>query len=212
MHAMIPGNDPHPLTRGPARGRGLLLRALVVVVLAVAVRVWVLEVAIVEGDSMARTLRSGDRVLVLKPLRLRRFDVVVLTEPKAPHLTVIKRIVGLPGETVSMVPRTKQIGDRNVVTRDGQLYIDGRPYDEPYATTHVPTVIAPWKLRPGRYYVLGDNRDVSIDSRTYGGVPRNLIHGVACLIVWPLSRFRIIPRDATREPARGRERRLAGEL
>jgi signal peptidase I len=98
-----------------------------------------------------------------------------------------------------MIPRTEKGGGKSVIVNTGQLYIDGVPYDEPYAVSRVPTIVAPWKLNPGRYYVMGDNRDVSLDSRVFGGVPRELIHGVAYVVVWPLSRVHAIPRQAVKE-------------
>ncbi len=198
MEVMTPERN---RARQRARRRtATLVKLLVAVVLGIGLRLWVFEIAIVEGKSMEQTLLPGDRVLVLKPVGLKRFDVVVLTDPKGGE-TVIKRVIGLPEETVSMIPRTKRVGGREVIVGSGQLYINSTPYDEPYATTRMPTVIAPWTTKAGRYYVLGDNRDVSLDSRKFGGVRRELIHGVAYAIVWPLSRARLIPRSGTREAA-----------
>lgn len=143
---------------------------------------------------MDKTLRSGDHVLVLKMLGLKRFDVVVLTDPQA-HETVIKRLVGLPGDILSMVPKVVHVGGREVAS-GGQLYLNGKPYDEPYARSSALTVIQPRKLKPGRCFVLGDNRDDSVDSRAYGAVDRELIHGVAVFIFYPISRMQVIPRTA----------------
>jgi len=171
------------------------------VILGIVVfRLWVLEVAIVEGHSMDNTLHSNDRVLVLKFLGLKRFDVVVLTDPQA-NETVIKRIVGMPGDTISMVPKVVDTGGHEFLG-GSQLYIDGRAYDEPWATSNLPTVLPPRKIRPGKYFVLGDNRDDSIDSRTYGGVHRKLIHGVAVMVIYPLSHARFITRNAQPTPAK----------
>ncbi len=172
--------------------------ALLVLAAIVACRVWVLEVAIVDGHSMEKTLHSGDRVLVLKLLGLKRFDVVVLTDPQEGEIA-IKRVVGFPGDRLSMVPELKKLGS-NTVPVGGQLYIDGQPYDEPYATSKSPQILEPRTIRAGRYFVLGDNRDDSVDSRVYAGVDRNLIHGVAVMVIYPLSRIQIIPRTAQPEP------------
>ena len=173
--------------------------ALLVLLAIVAFRLWVLEVAIVQGHSMEKTLHPGDRVLVLKLLGLKRFDVVVLTDPQEGEIA-IKRIVGLPGDRLSMVPRVEQVGSKQLPV-GGQLYIDGQPYDEPYATSKTPQVLEPRTIREGRYFVLGDNRDDSVDSRVYSGVERELIHGVAVAIIFPFPRIQIIPRKAGPEPS-----------
>jgi len=167
---------------------------LLVILGLVVFRLWVVETAIVEGKSMLKTLSSDDRVLVLKLLGLKRFDVVVLTDPQA-HETVIKRIVAVPGDTVSMVPRVRRARGRTIF-EGSQLYINGKPYDEPYATSTLPTVVSPAKLGPGSYYVLGDNRDDSVDSRAYGPVKRKDVHGVAVLVYYPFSRMGLVPRRA----------------
>lgn len=168
---------------------------VVLVVLAIiAFRIWLVETAIVEGDSMERTLLPADRVLVVKLMGVKRFDVVVLTDPQA-NETVIKRVVGFPGDTVSMVPRVVQSGGRELVG-GSQLYINGQPYDEPYAISALPTVLDPVKLGDDSYYVLGDNRDDSIDSRVYGPVDRKLIHGVGVLVCYPFGRLHMISRTA----------------
>jgi len=182
--------------------------ALLVILSVVAVRLWVLETAIVEGRSMERTLRPRDRVLVLKLLGLKRFDVVVLTDPQAQE-TVIKRIVGLPGDTISMVPGRLNLNGREIIT-GSQLYVNGEAYEEPYATSSLPTVTIPMRLPEGSYFLLGDNRDDSVDSRVYGPVPRKYIHGVAVAVVYPFTRMQVIPRTAVRvaltasAPAAGR--------
>lgn len=201
LHIGEPGPRPEPK---PQRKSLLKSRVtpgmLILVILGIVIfRLWVLEVAIVEGNSMDNTLHSGDRVLVLKFLGLKRFDVAVLTDPQA-HETVIKRIVGMPGDVISMVPRVVKTPKGDAIG-GSQLYIDGEPYDEPWASSSLPTVLQPRKIRPGRYFVLGDNRDDSVDSRAYGGVDRELIHGVAVMVIYPFSHARFITRNARPTPA-----------
>jgi signal peptidase I len=197
--------EPAPQPR-PAPQRRSLLRArvtplmLVLVVLAIVFfRLFVVEMAIVDGGSMDNTLHSGDHVLVLKFLGLKRFDVVLLTDPQT-HGTAIKRIVGLPGDVISMVPRIVKAENTEAIA-GSQLYIDGKPYDEPWAISVLPTVMTPGKIKPGKYFVLGDNRDDSVDSRTYNAVDRNQIHGVAVMVVYPFSHLRFITRKASLTPA-----------
>jgi len=168
--------------------------AILVIGAIVVLRVWVVETAIVEGRSMEPTLHTGDRVLVLKLLSPQRFDVVVLKESDW-GTTAIKRVVGLPGDTVSMVPYVVDRG-RSEIMVGAQLYINGQPYDEPYATSVLPTSMAPTKVPEGSYFVMGDERDGSTDSRRYGPVERSRIHGVAVAVVYPFSQMRAIERGS----------------
>jgi signal peptidase I len=133
-------------------------------------------------------------VLVLKPLAPQRFDVVVLKEPDWGG-NAIKRVVGVPGDTVSMVPRVVGKG-RTRVLLGSQLYVNGQPYEEPYASSVLPRTLAPTRIPDGSYFVMGDNRDLSTDSRQYGPVSRRRIHGVAVAVVYPFSEMRIIKRGS----------------
>lgn len=183
-------------------GRRVTPGMVVLVVGAIAVlRIWVVETAIVEGQSMESGLHTEDRVLVVKPLSPHRFDVVVLKEPDLGG-TAIKRVVGLPGDTVSMVPRPLIERGREVVL-GSQLYVNGQPYEEPYASSVLPESLTPRRVPPGSYFVMGDNRDVSTDSRRYGPVSRGRIQGVAVAVVYPFSQARILTRgqDAGARPA-----------
>jgi len=168
---------------------------LLLVILGLAFfRLWVVETVIVDGPSMETTLVENDRVLILKPLPTKRFEVVVLTDPEE-RIAVIKRVVGLPGDIVQIVPKARA-WRHELVLQGGQLYINGIAYDEPYATSEAPTVVAPVKVPENCYYVLGDNRDESTDSRRYGPVRRDAIVGVAVAVVFPPGRIRAIAGDA----------------
>ncbi len=158
-------------------------------------RLWVVESAYVEGDSMADTLHSGDRVLIIKPIGLERFDIVLLEEPETGEID-IKRIVGMPGEVVSMVPGAVAAGRRQV-PYGSDLYINSQRYEEPYATSVIPTSLTPVKVPQGAYFVMGDNRDDSIDSRTYGAVKRDRIRGVAVAVVYPFGRVKTLVAPET---------------
>jgi signal peptidase I len=171
--------------------------AIAVIAAILGVRLWVIETAIVEGHSMNDALRPGDRVLVLKPQPIRRFDIVVLEDPETGSVA-IKRVVGLPGEMISMVPRVDSSGGREFVY-GSQIYVDGKPYEESYATSLIPSSMPPIRMAEDAYFVLGDNRDASIDSRRYGPVKRGAIRGVALAVVYPPGRMGIIERPA--EPA-----------
>ncbi len=150
-------------------------------------RIWVVETAYVEGASMADTLRPGDRVLTLKVLAPERFDIVVFEEPGEGGID-IKRVVGMPGDVVSMVPPLVVRGGRQFA-RGSDLYVNSRRYDEPYASSLLPSVLAPTKVPENSYFVLGDNRDASVDSRSYGSVKADRIRGVAAAVVYPPGRI-----------------------
>lgn len=165
--------------------------ALAVILAIVALRLWVVESVIVDGDSMADTLKSGEWVLVLKPLAPHRFSVIVFTDPQE-ETTVIKRVIGMPGDTVERLPDPGE----GVVPPERPIVINGVPYHEPYAwyTGHgiIQTVTAP----EDGYFVLGDNRGDSVDSRAYGPVPREKVKGVAVAVVYPFSHLRKIVSEA----------------
>ncbi|MBM3949087.1 MAG: signal peptidase I [SAR202 cluster bacterium] len=136
---------------------------------------------IVRGDSMAPTLRNGDVVLVTGLRRAKagpgRGDVVVVGEAPPGERRSIKRVVGMPGETVR--------------TDEGTLYVGGVPPAEPYLGG-LPAVLGvdteQWALGPDEYLVLGDNRARSTDSRAYGPVERPRIIGRAWWRYWPPGR------------------------
>jgi signal peptidase I len=161
------------------------------IILAIAVlRLWVVEMAYVEGGSMNDTLQQGDRVLILKLLEPKRFDIVVFKDPEEGGVD-IKRVIGLPDENVYMVPKLVGEDDQKMPV-GSQVYINAKPLEEPYTTSLLPKAMAPRKLKPTRYFLLGDNRDVSVDSRDYWGIERKDIRGVAIAVVYPISRVRLL--------------------
>jgi signal peptidase I len=186
--------------RPPQRKKRSLLRTRVTPLTAVLVlgsiavlRIWVVETAYVEGSSMADTLQSGDRVLTLKPLGPERFDIIVFGEPGGDGID-IKRIVGMPGDVVSMVPHVTVVRGREVVL-GSDLYVNSQRYDEPYTAPVMPTSLGPIKVPRDSYFVLGDHRDASVDSRRYGAVKADLVRGVAVAVVYPPASIRLLGRD-----------------
>jgi len=165
--------------------------ALLVIGAIVVLRMWVVETAYVEGRSMQDTLQQGDRVLILKLLKRERFAVVVVDDPEEGG-TDIKRIVGMPGDVVSMVPQVAWIDRSTVIYSGSQLYLNSQPYEEPYATATIPSSLPPMKVPKESYFVMGDNRDDSIDSRRYGPVKKEHVRGVAVAVVFPIDRIRIL--------------------
>ena len=144
----------------------------------------------VEGASMENTLHNGDNLIVDK-LSYRfhdpeRFDIIVFPFQFQDNTYYIKRIIGLPGETV-------QIMD------DGSIYINGEKLEENYGMEVIkPETIGraaePIELGDDEYFVMGDNRNNSSDSRTdmVGNITRETIIGKAWLRIWPVSDFGVL--------------------
>ncbi|MFO7263521.1 MAG: signal peptidase I [Bacillota bacterium] len=161
---------------------------LLAIVLFFLIRTFLFAPLIVDGESMAPTLHSGERLIVTKFVYLwgepQRGDIVVFHATQ--NRDYIKRVIGLPGETVEV--------------RDDRLYIDGKEVPEPYldeyrrktqeAGLKLTEDFGPTKVPEGAYFVLGDNRRNSLDSRMIGVIPKEQIVGRADLVFWPLSSFR----------------------
>ena len=128
----------------------------------------------VRGSSMEPSLHSGQFLIVSRlSYRLsepQRGDIVVFEPPNGATEDYIKRIVGLPGETVE--------------ARDNSIWIDGYRLDEPY-TANPTTYQGTWELGEGQYFVLGDNRDNSSDSSHWGPLPMENLIGKTWLCYWP---------------------------
>ncbi len=162
------------------------LRELIETVLIVLVAMALVNTATarfrIEGSSMEPNLHDGEYVLISKASYWfsspRRGDVVVFRFPHDPSRDFIKRVIGLPGETVAI--------------RDGKVFIDGRPLEEPYIRGPMVYTYGPVTLGPDEYFVLGDNRNASNDSHNWGTLPRSAIIGKAWLIYWPPSRWGLI--------------------
>jgi signal peptidase I len=138
----------------------------------------------VQGTSMLPLLEDSERIIVNKFIYrfhpIQRSDVVVFWYPKDPSVSFIKRVVGVPGDTVELRRGTLYVNDRRVP----EEYV--RPYfndDE----THSKVMV-----EKGYYYVLGDHRNSSNDSRSWGEVPEKYIYGKAVFRFWPLSKIGFI--------------------
>jgi signal peptidase I len=201
---------------GHADWMGSLQSLLTTVVIAIFVITFVVQAFQIPSESMENTLLIGDYLLVDKlrygggnfwdhliPYRpIHRGDIIVFRYPVNPHQHFVKRVVGIPGDRVRLVKR--------------QVFVNGSPLTEPYVryssdvrdafrddfprlNAAVPQLDAAWWLQlhklvedgelivPERhYFVLGDNRDESLDSRYWGFVPRENIIGRPLLIYWSL--------------------------
>jgi signal peptidase I len=132
----------------------------------------------IEGDSMEPLLRARERVLISKlavrRAKLHRFDIVVLYKPDEPDKSLVKRIIGLPGEIIEV--------------RGGDVLINDKPLKQPFtgsAPSLSPEDMKALLIPRGMYFVMGDNRGVSFDSRLFGPVPEKYIFGKAFFRYWP---------------------------
>ena len=156
---------------------------VVALVVAVLVRTYVLETFFIPSGSMEPTLMPGDRIVVDKLSfhihRVYRGDIVVFRRPPAwpkDYQDLVKRVIGMPGETIS--------------ASGGNVYIDGRLLREPWLHAGVTTAnFAPVQVPAGDYFMMGDNRGDSADSRFYGPVPGKDFVGQVVFRYWPLSRL-----------------------
>jgi len=178
---------------------------LIALVLALFIRAFIVQAYKIPSGSMIPTLLIGDYLLVNKlaygirnPIKNdfiyfrklpERQEIVVFTYPLNKKLDFIKRVIGLPGDTVEIVNK--------------KVYVNGKLLKEPYVQFNDPEIYpkevsprdnyGPVKVPPGYIFVLGDNRDQSYDSRFWGFVPINYIKGRALIIYfsWDSKNFRI---------------------
>jgi signal peptidase I len=162
----------------------------IAVLVALLLRIFVVQTFFIPSTSMYPTLKVGDRILVNKLAYhlhgVGRGDIIVFKAPAGVRTkcdttdtVLVKRIIGLPGETIS--------------DKDGRVYINGKVLSEPWLPKHDSLTktfpFAPVHIGANRYFVMGDNRIYSCDSRYWGTVPRSSIIGKAEMRIWPLSRL-----------------------
>jgi signal peptidase I len=168
-----------PLFDSPRQARRFLRDLTIALSLPLAVLVFLIQPFQVEGRSMQPRLIDGERILVdkISPMLgvLRRGDIIVFRSPLDGRRVLVKRVIGLPGETIA-------------ISR-GVVLVGGRPLDEIYLDESVllDQDLNSVLLGDGEYFVLGDHRNDSEDSRVWGPVPRRLIVGRAFLSYWPPS-------------------------
>jgi signal peptidase I len=171
-----------------AEARSLIRDIIFAGVVAILIVVFVVQPVRVEGQSMMPRLLDQDRIFVNKfiyPLRewlgdqhpIKRGDIVVLLYPRDPSKSYIKRVVGLPGESIRI--------------EDGKLYIDGVLQQEPYLSPDYLShdMAGTVTVEEHHYFVMGDNRRNSSDSRYWGLVPEKYIYGKAIFRYYPFMPF-----------------------
>lgn len=174
----------------------MALYMLVALGLAILIRVFIAEPFVVDGTSMLNTFQNLNYLIVDRVSydfsEPQRGDVVVLELPQETSRDLIKRVIGLPGDTVAIS------GSQPTITIYNTQYPDGCTLSEPYvdsANYGGPTDIRV-TLGANQYYVLGDNRNVSADSRTWGILPGSDIVGRVLLRLYPFNEVEILPGEA----------------
>lgn len=171
------GEDDWPLVAVVKEALQVIVPAIF---LALAIHIFLAQATIVYGQSMQPNLQPAERLVIEKVsyyfAEPQRNDIVVLDMPQMSEL-LIKRVVGLPGEQVEI--------------RRGTVLIDGQSITQPFVQIQGGTTYGPITLGPNSYFVMGDNRGNSNDSRVFGPVSRNVIAGRAWIRYWPLDRFSI---------------------
>ena len=183
-----------------------VLTIVVAIAVALPIRAFCFEMVRVDGASMNDTLANGEIMFVTKydyasawlsfpwqdneakenATRIttggnpQRFDVVICRYPGRGDTNFVKRVVGLPGDTVEI--------------RDGYLYIDGEKQVEPYISDEYRNgrlnTFGPYTVPEGEYFVIGDHRNNSNDSRLQGTLPRNMIIGHVRTVLYPFNKIR----------------------
>lgn len=167
-----------------------LLIALVIVLLF---RHFLITPSVVKGESMMPNLQDGDRIILSKISEINRFDEIAFEAPDT-NDNYVKRVIGLPGDTVEM--------------RNDQLIINGENYEEPYLDEYkeflsegftltedftLETLTGEEKVPEGKFFVLGDNRQRSKDSRMFGFIDEETVIGDVKFRIWPIQSIGPLP-------------------
>ena len=146
---------------------------IVIVLVVVLIRTFIITPVRVDGDSMKNTLKNGDILLLYKLGSINRLDIIVLDEEKD-NEKIIKRVIGLPGETVAI--------------KKGKIYVNDKVIDDEYAygeTSDYDKVT----LEDDEYFILGDNRLISKDSRYFGPIKKSEIKGKIVFRLFPFTKI-----------------------
>ena len=151
-----------------------LIPYLVIILVVVTIRTFIVTPIIVEGESMHPTLEGGELMLLKKyDTSYERYDIVVVNKSVEGD-NLIKRVIGLPGETIRY--------------KNGNLYINGKIIKDNYAhgeTGNFQEIV----LGKDEYFLMGDNREVSLDSRALGVIKNSEIEGTVGIVLFPFTKF-----------------------
>jgi len=182
-----PADKPEPKS---SRFRGAVEWIVIVaaaLVAALLIKTFLIQAFFIPSESMEPTLQVRDRVLVNKLSyhlhAIHRGDIVVFKRPPgetgdAAVKDLIKRVIGLPGDTVSQ-------------TQDGRVEINGKALNEPYTHGKLTIGLTTQKIPANKIFVMGDNRTNSKDSRVFGPISKSLVVGRAFIRVWPITKIHL---------------------
>ena len=146
---------------------------LIIIVVVILIRTFIITPVRVDGASMNKTLENGQILLLYKLGNVKRYDIVVLDEEIEDEI-IIKRIIGMPNDTVEI--------------KNGKIYVNDEEIEEEYAygqTSDYDKIT----LKDDEYFILGDNRPISKDSRYFGPVKEDEIIGKIIFRLWPINKF-----------------------
>ncbi len=183
---VVPGTPREPAT-APRRAGGAvswLRDVLLAIGVSAFIIIFLYQPVRVEGTSMLPNLEDQDRLFINKFAfrvgEIHRGDVVVFRYPRDETKNYIKRVIGLPGDRVRIVR--------------GSVYVNGRLLPEPYVPARYTDDRSQPEIRipADEYFVLGDHRNISSDSREFGPVERDLIYGKAAFVYWPFDQAGVV--------------------
>ncbi len=171
----------------------ILRFSLIALIIVVPIRMFVAQPFIVSGASMEQTFHTGEYLIVdqltYHARTAKRGEVIVFRYPKDPSKFFIKRVIGVPGDTISI--------EGNTVRITNATYPNGFILDEPYIAKMTPGPTITEKLGEREYFVMGDNRDQSSDSRVWGVLQEDRIIGRAYVRLFPPKEFDYLPGVTT---------------
>ncbi len=186
MDAMVPESEKPAVVNEPSVVTvlaGWIRDLLVSVVLAVLVILFLYQPVKVEGTSMMPALQDQERIFINKFVykfglgNIERGDMVVFWFPGDPTKSYIKRVIGVPGDTVEV--------------ENGSVLVNNKALNESYVIDEYRDrySMSPFKVGQDEFFVLGDHRSSSNDSRSWGTVPRKYIYGKAVFVYWPIDKM-----------------------
>ncbi len=170
----------------------ILRFSLIALLIVIPVRMFIAQPFIVSGASMKETFHNGEYLIVDQVSyhlhSPQRGDVIVFRYPRDPSKYFIKRIIGVPGDTISI--------ENSIVSITNEGHPEGFNLNEPYIKSMKPNVAMSETLGDREYFVMGDNRDESSDSRVWGVLQEERIIGKAFLRLFPFSEVSILPGES----------------
>ena len=162
-------------------------------IVAVVIKTFLFQAFYIPSESMVPTLKVGDRVLVNKLSYdlhdVHRGDIIVFKAPPAAEAgnikDLVKRVVGLPGDTVEARDENGEVCDTEDVSKMCHVYVNNRRLDEPYIHGQTTVNMPPKKIPAGHLFMMGDNRTSSRDSRYFGPIEKSAVIGRVFVRIWP---------------------------